>query len=170
MVILSIRWLTVPLLFAVGWLASRRRPEASRAVARLFAAIALLLLMSLAATGGAASSEASLYVHRWTAHGLVIFLWLTIPYALGVVLQRKLRSTPIRAILQSLLMLLCFGMGLVASFTGYLDPLRSPDVGEETANRFFVQHQVVLPTILGTLLLAWTYAFRPPRDKAKSAP
>jgi hypothetical protein len=97
-------------------------------------------------------------IHRWTGDGLVIFLWLGVPFAGVIVLHQKLARKTVIAVVQTLVVVTAL---VFASFTGYLGPLRNLDNLEETNQRLVVLHEVVLPTMLSLLLVTWLFALRP---------
>jgi hypothetical protein len=132
--------------------------------ATLGAALGILLVSGLGNLAGPLGQ-----VHRWTAHGLVILLWLCLPFAIVVLLVQKLRQLPFASIGQALALLFCLPVSLVTAFTGYLGPFQNPDLDEATRNRFNVLHMVVLPSILAALFVSWFFIFRP-RRKTVSSP
>jgi hypothetical protein len=99
-------------------------------------------------------------LHRWSGHGLVIFLWLGVPFASGVMWERYFRWPALSAILQFVALLAVLAIGLLAAVTGYLGPTFHP-ISEEAGIRFAVLHKLFLPGILSALLLQWWWYFRP---------
>src|SRR5687767_7990551 len=68
--------------------------------------------------------------HPWFGHGSLIGVWLAAPFAIGVILQRRIRQRPILAIFQCTMILAAVGLNLMGNFTGYLGPSAMTD-GEE---------------------------------------
>jgi hypothetical protein len=125
--------------------------------------LCISLLSSLGNPAGAAGQ-----VHRWTGHLLVILVWVSVPFALVVLLIYKLGRHPFAAIGQSLFLLLSLPIALIASFTGYLGPIRSAEIGEQASNRFYVLHMCILPSVLAVLFIGWFFIFRTPRSHTLS--
>jgi hypothetical protein len=128
-----------------GWFALRFFPIVCRTVAVLLPLAATLLVVSLAATGLLASVD---QVHRWTGHGYFILMWLAIPFSIEFLIYNKIRVTPVAALFQSFILLLCLPVAFVAGVTGYLGPGHNPDVIGETYRRFLVLHCVGLPAVI----------------------
>jgi amino acid transporter len=139
-----------------GWFISRRRPEPARKLARGLAIAPAIILLILVASGWLRPVPTVAEVHRWSGHALAIAMWLAVPLAIGVTLQRQ-RGKKFGG---AVLLVLALGISLLASFTGYLD---TSQAGEETKNRFIILHFYALPIALATLLAAWTFIFRPRR-------
>ena len=116
-------------------------------------------LACLVFSGLLAAEPFSRGIHRWTAHGMLIFAWLAFPPAIGLRYASGFGSWKFVALLVVLFLVL-----LLSSFTGYLGSITPVEhrqqVGGEPRNRFVVLHMCALPAVLcllgGTLLwLAW---------------
>lgn len=143
---LGFPWLVISATFTAGWFISHGYGELARRCARSVFAISILVLLALAISGAFHDREAARSFHRWTAHGITIFLWLAIPFAIAVLLQQNFRRRPSAAIAQLIALLLVFGSTVLCAFTGYLWPTGSENaVGEETLNRFLILHLFVFP-------------------------
>jgi quinol-cytochrome oxidoreductase complex cytochrome b subunit len=153
-----LRFLLLPAILVAAWLFSSRYPERARQAARLFGVILAISLIAIAATGYRRLITQDI-AHGWFGHGSLIVAWLTAPFAIGVILQRRIFQRPIWAILQSLMILAVVGLNLMAGFTGYLGPSQSNV--EETINRFYVLHTVVFPCLCLAFLGVWIAIFRP---------
>ena len=166
------RLLLLPAIVVAAWLISSRNPERARQAARLSGVILAGVLVAIAATGfrRLASQDST---HEWFGHGSLIAVWLAAPFAIGVILERRIRQRPILAIFQSFMILAAVGLNLVGGFTGYLGPSSQTNVEagnerhvEETIHRFYVLHTVVLPCLLLAFLGVWIVIFRP-EEKSK---
>jgi hypothetical protein len=153
-------------LIVAGWLVSKYRSELARKTVRILPIIAGVLVGSLVLTGylrmmGMPTMGLNAETHRWTGHAIVIFLWLSMPFGGGVLLQKCFRRRTLIAVLQLVVLLIIPAIGLLASITGYLGPTYSPPVSEETHKRFEILHEYFLPGILVALLVEWWWFFRP---------
>ena len=164
-----LRFLLLPAILVAAWLISSHYPERARQAARLLGFILAIGLIAMAATGYERLENPD-STHRWFGHGSLIVAWLAAPFAIGVILQRRIRLRPILAILQSFMILAAVGLNLEGGFTGYLGPSTQPNVeagnerlAEETINRFYVLHAVVLPCLYFAFLGIWIAIFRPER-------
>lgn len=159
-----VRVLVGAAVFCLGgyWAAHRKQRIWSDYSWALFVVAALAALGCLTGlwrlwAGGDSSIAA---VHRWSGHALVIAFWCLLAAAVGAGMA-SLRCRPCAAISAVLLVLACFLLVLVESFTGYLSPQAGERgaVAEETLNRFYVLHCVLLPflilamPIIGALIL-----------------
>src|SRR5687768_13536149 len=115
----ALRFLLLPAIVAAAWLISSRYPERARQAARLLGVILVASLVIIAVTGvqRQASPESN---HKWFGHGSLIAAWLAAPFAVGVILQRRIRQRPLLAILQSFVILAVVGLHLMGGFTGYM--------------------------------------------------
>lgn len=165
------RLLLLSLLIVTGWAVSRASLSLARTIARASIIAAVIVLAVLFASGVAYESRASAEIHRWSAHGLVILVWTSVPFCLGALWHQKLARRPIATVFQTVQLLFTMVAALVGSFTGYLGPLRNPDVDAETHNRFTTLHIVALPIVLLANLMIWYVAFREvPAKEAKTSP
>lgn len=146
-------------LMLAGWYTSARWPEATRQAALMASLVCALCFAPVVASGLLRDYGALPEMHKWSAHVLVILLWLAIPFASGAALERHLKSRPLPTIAQVLALLLLLGAALLASFTGYVGPTHVQHIRQETLNRFLVLHCVALPILMGILLAAWFWSF-----------
>lgn len=153
-------------MIAVAWWVSTRYEERSRRIAGLLPIVAVGALCCLVPTGVLRNDRLA-DMHSWVGHALGSFLWLSVPFAIGWLLERDIRRRPVRAIVRSLAPLSTLALGLLASATGYLGPTHSAAISEETRNRFQVLHLFVLPTLLTLLLVIWRRLFLPTKATAK---
>ena len=160
----TLRWLLLPVIIGLGWVASRTHEARARKAARCLALIAGALLVLLGISGLLRGGGLLADIHRWTGHAVVIVLWLGVPFAIGVTLQQDLTRRPVAAVVQVLALLLGLAIALAASMTGYLGPTNSapvdPAIDQETYNRFRVLHFVVLPGLCAALMVQWWWYFR----------
>jgi cytochrome bd-type quinol oxidase subunit 2 len=154
-------WFIVAATFVAGWYASKRHSKLSRKAARFMPVMAALILCVIAVTGWFPSAGNDLPTHRWAGHALVILAWLSVPFAMGVLLQQEFRKRPTAVFSQAITFVVVFCIVSLTAFTGYLGPSNLQNVGEETLNRFKVLHLYVLPAILLALLVQWWWYFRP---------
>jgi hypothetical protein len=154
--------LNFPPLIFLGWATSRAWPSHSRVIARLLAIAAgaclgILLLSGLLIVNGVHNE-----IHHWAGHGIVMLIYPSSAFSLGVLLQQKLQRRPVAAIAQSFALLFCLALTLSTSFTGYLDVEPSSDsrIAQETHNRFMVLHLVLQPAIIAAMLAVWHLSFR----------
>lgn len=159
-----VRLLLFPAIAVGAWFVSRRHRGLARKSARTLAGLVAMVLLCVAVAGWSLSGEATAVTHRWAGHALLIVVWLSVPFGVGVSLQRNFRQRPIVAIAQSLGFFALLGAVMLASFTGYLGPTRTAYVDGATYNRFKVLHLFVLPGIIAILTLGWCWAFRPCND------
>lgn len=153
-------WLVLAAVFAGGWLTSEKYRDQARLVSRSLTAIAIMILIALATTGAFHRSAAAAQAHRWIGHGLTIFLWLSIPFAIAVLLPQNLRRRPVATIAQLFALLLVFGVVMLGAFSGYLWQTRQGDVvGAESLNRFLILHLFFFPGVTFALLLEWWWFF-----------
>jgi quinol-cytochrome oxidoreductase complex cytochrome b subunit len=165
-----LRFLLLPAIVVAAWLISSRYPERARQAARLFGVILAVGFLATTATGLERLTNPD-STHRWFGHGSLIVAWLAAPFAIGVILQRRIRQRPISAIFQTFMILAAVGLNLLGGFTGYLGPSTQPNVEtgdtrlvEETINRFYVMHTVVLPCLYFAFVGIWISIFRPERE------
>jgi hypothetical protein len=123
---------------------------------RVLATLFATGLACLAISGLAIAQPLSHVVHRWSAHGTVIFAWLFFPLAIGLRYASGSGSWRFVALISVIFLAL-----LLTSFTGYLGPATAAEqgelVGEETQNRFIVLHMGVLPAVLCLLGGVWLW-------------
>jgi quinol-cytochrome oxidoreductase complex cytochrome b subunit len=123
-------------------------------VQRVLATLFVAGLACLAITGLLPPEPYSGEIHRWGAHGMIVFAWLALPLAIGLRYVCGLGSWKFIATLAFLFLVL-----LLSSFTGYLGPTTASEhgqqLGEETHNRFIVLHMCVLPAVLFLLGGIW---------------
>jgi quinol-cytochrome oxidoreductase complex cytochrome b subunit len=157
---LDARWLLFPALIAIGWASSRRQPSVSRIVARCSALVIGIALGLITISGLLQSIMELAGLHKWSGHGLLILIWLSVPFSIGVLLQQRSMQYPARTIGYSLAMLLALVAAFLGSITGYLGPSGNREIGEKARNRFIVLHCFVLPAVLAALICVWIYALR----------
>lgn len=161
------RLLIPPAIVVAAWLISSRYPEGARKASRLLGVILAMVLVAIAATG-VERLENPDSIHRWFGHGSMIAVWLAASFAIGVILQQRIRQRPILAICQSFMILAAVGLNLEGEVTGYMGPSSvwevaeiDPRILEESTNRFYVLHTVVLPCLFLAFLGVWIAIFRP---------
>ena len=159
----AVRLLLFPAIVVAAWLLSRRHSELARKSARLIPGLLALILAFMAVTGWVRSQDAVAMVHRWVGHAFLIAAWLSVPFAIGVLLQQQLSRRPVFAIAVSLELLLLLGLVVAASITGYLGPSHQDEFSDERHNRFVVLHLCLLPGAGFLLLATWFWTFRPRR-------
>jgi hypothetical protein len=116
-----------------------------------------LEVVSGLAYGGVAVAE----MHRWGAHGTVIWASLTFAIVLAATLERAIRLRRWRPLSDALVAVVALLLWLYTSFTGYLGPSRArKPLDPDTLLRFRVIHMVFLPTLLAALLAWWWLRFR----------
>ncbi len=86
-VIVTVPIISFPAAIVAGWTSSRLRNGAARVIGFAAAVVAITLLIGLALTGWQHEHETAAYVHRWTAHGTTILVWVGAPYSIGVLLR-----------------------------------------------------------------------------------
>ena len=154
-----LRFLLFPAIVVIAWQLALRWPATARRIAWLLAAATGIFLLTLAVTGLVRPAGVTADIHKWTGHGLVIFIWLAVPFTIGVVL-RSVGQRRSGIAVKILALLALFGIALLASMTGYLGP--SHGTGDlETLHRFNVLHQLVLPGLAAGLTLYWFRLLQP---------
>src|SRR5258706_11050811 len=168
------RLLLLPAIVVAAWLISSRYPERARQAARLLGIMLAVGLIAIAATGLERWRNPG-STHRWFGHGSLIVAWLAASFAIGVILQRRIRQRPILVIFQSFIILVVVGLNLMGGFTGYLGPSSrsniediDPRILEESNNRFVVLHTVVFPCLYFAFLGIWIAIFRPERKSKET--
>ncbi|WP_254509642.1 hypothetical protein [Anatilimnocola floriformis] len=151
---------------AVGWVFAHHSSELARKMARILPIVAGAGVCWLLLTGLVRNLVPHVDLHRWSGHAIVIFLWLAVPFAAGVVLERNWRRPSSMVILHFLALLAVLAIGLITAISGYLGPSNSAADGvaamaEETAKRFDTLHKCVLPGVFSVLLVQWWRIFRP---------
>lgn len=155
-------------LAVIGGFVGRRWPEPANLAACVGGAVLLLMMLLLALTGVGHDTTPQDEVHRWTGHGMVIVLWWLAPFSLGVALGDSRSRGCFMTGSAVLLVVATVIMVLFTSFTGYLYPHDRPPNAEETANRFWVLHGVVMPAITFLMLLGWMFFLWPSRTQLPS--
>lgn len=150
-----LRLLSFPAVALIGWLVSCRNSELARKSGRALPVVLVGIFLGVAISGWMARGPAVSSVHKWTGHGLVIAVWLFVPFSAGVALQRHIPPRPRIAITQLIVVLLLLGAVLLSAFTGYLAPSDTEDVARETRHRFIVLHLFALPSLIAILLCIW---------------
>ncbi|HEX7446557.1 MAG TPA: hypothetical protein VF306_03370 [Pirellulales bacterium] len=123
-----------------------------------WAAILIAILTGVEGASGVfalATHGVSRIAHRWLDHGLMILLWWMNVAGLGLGLA-SIRTRPTTTIGTGILVITLFFLMMLESVMGYLpgaDAFGGP-AGEESRNRFYVLHCVVLPLALGLCLSA----------------
>jgi hypothetical protein len=160
-------------ILALGFLTSRRHRSLADAITCGLGFICLAIAIVIALSGILHEPPFMKSLHRWGGHGLVIALWCSWMFALGVSAEQT-KSRGVGILLARLLVItLALLLGLFASFTGYLGPAHDPELGRDSHNRFIVLHMFIVPTLLAILLglwckLFWPKATTPPwRDSTK---
>lgn len=168
------RLLLLQVIVVAAWLISSRYPERARQAARLLGVILTVGLIAVTATGLDRFNNPD-SPHVWFGHGSHILVWLSAPFAIGVILERRIRQRPILAIFQSFMILATVGLNLMGGFTGFLGPSSrsnvegiDPRVLEESNNRFFVLHTVVFPCLFLIFLGIWVAIFRPDKKSKET--
>ena len=171
----ALRFLLLPTIVVAAWLISSRYPERARQAARLLGLILTAVLVAIAVTGLQRQANPD-SIHKWFGHGSLIAVWLAAPFAIGVILQRRIRRRPVLAVFQCFMVLASVGLNLVGGFTGYIGPSWQTHVEadnerlvEETTNRFYVLHGVVLPCLYLAFLAGWIAIFRPERKMKETS-
>lgn len=125
-----------PLLVAVGrWIA---RWNLSRMPVQGLVLLVAFFVVGCVLTGLVSDKSSS---HRMFGHGLLAFSYLSVPLATGFVLRGKSSLAGVGHVMVGATLLTII---LLATITGYLPN----DAGSESANRFFVLHQVLLPLVM----------------------
>src|SRR5262245_58094953 len=123
---------------------------------RFLSTLFLLCLVNLVVSGLLAENPWFHGIHRWSAHGLVIYAWLVVPVAIAARYGEGKGTWKIVA----LLVFVVLGL-LHTSFTGYLGPMSAAEYGEqlseETKNRFMVIHMFLQPAILIAMATIWMW-------------
>ena len=153
-----------PLLVIVGWALGDRNFESGRRWCLGLGLFLLWHLLVLAVSGWWSHVDNMPWLHRWTAHSLVIFAWLATPFAIGVALGGQFRRRALAAVGKTLVVLGVLAVVLLNSFTGYIE--LTPEMDQATMNRFEVLHTLVLPGLSLLLLLLWCGLYAPPLKSA----
>jgi len=153
-------------MIVAGWSASRKFHETARTIARRAGLCCACVLGVVIATGVMrASSPWIMPHHRWAVLAFQMVSWFGVPWSVGIVLERRLRSRPVAAIVQCWVLVSVLVVGWSAAVTGYLGPTNNFEIDEETRNRFVVMHLFFLPAVMAGLLLAWWRYFRVRRER-----
>lgn len=148
-----------------GWMASKHCGRFARITIRVAPLIAAVFTCCLALTGFFRTVGSNAETHRWTGHALVIFLWLYVPFAIGILLYVHGRTSI--AAVQSIVFLAILSLGLLCAITGYLPQTGLEPLSEETYLRFEILHKYALPSIFFALLVESWWFFRPRRPSAQ---
>lgn len=128
-----------------GWFLAKRKPALATMIIRMVITAMALNLLLLVSTGILHATWGEL--HRWSGHALTIVMWLWVMFSIGVVWQRYWPRFG-AVIGRTGLLIVCIGLTLLAGISGYLGPTYTPEAGQETHNRFIVQHYFVFPILL----------------------
>ncbi len=133
-----------------------------------WAAILIAILTGVEGASGVfdlATHGVSRLAHRWLGHGMMILLWWMNVAGLGLGLA-SIRARPTTTIGTGNLVITLLFLMMLESVTGYLpgaDAFGGP-ASEETRNRFYVLHCLVLPLTI-VLCLTAILVFTRPRTK-----
>ncbi len=153
----------------VGWVLSEHQSEWARKGARFTALLAVAHLLFIIISGFFHEWGNLGPIHKFAAHLLTIELWWTIPFSIGVALQRNFLSRPIFAIGQFIFFVGVFCLTLLASISGYLGPSHASYISVESYNRFRVVHFWVLPTLCILICTGWYLCFPAKRSINKDS-
>lgn len=97
---------------------------------------------------------------------MIILAWVSVPYAIGVVLERNLRRRPFNAVVQMVCLTLFLSTTLIAYVTGFLGPGSTGTLDEVSRSWFTAYHQAVLPVMMVLFLMLWLQFLKRPSDNA----